>query len=103
LKALSEVEILEEEAEPKHVIIRLRDKGKDPNNIPFTMRFSLAKLIHENRLSVSRTGGHYFLIIDSYEIGLPLSALKEIIGLALSIMPEGHAEQVIREWYEERY
>ena len=94
---------LKEDAEPKHVIIRLRDKGKDPDNIPFTMRFSLAKLIQENRLSVSRTGGHYFLIIDSYEIGLPLSALKEITSLALFIMPEEHAKQIIREWYDGRY
>lgn len=80
----------------------MRDKGRDPDNIPFTMRFSLAKLIRENRLSVSRVGGHYFLIIDSYEIGLPLSALREIVGLSLSLMPEEHAEQVVREWYEGR-
>ncbi|MBO8183115.1 MAG: hypothetical protein H0Z28_10045 [Archaeoglobus sp.] len=88
------------EEEPNYVIIRLRDKGKDKNNIPFTMRFNLAKLINENRLSISRTGGHYFLIIDSYEIGLPLSALKEIIGLALMMMPPEHAEQVFKEWYD---
>jgi hypothetical protein len=90
----------DEEVEPKHVIIRLRDKGKDNDNIPFTIKFSLAKLISEKKLSISRTGGHYFLIIDSYEIGLPLSALKEIIGLALMMMPPEHAEQVFKEWYD---
>jgi len=95
---VQEPQIIEEE--PNYVIIRLRDKGRDRNNVPFTMRFNLAKLISENRLSISRTGGHYFLIIDSYEIGLPLSALKEIIGLALTMMPPEHAEQVFREWYD---
>ena len=96
----SEVELEETpEEEPNYVLIRLRDKGKDKNNVPFAMRFNLAKLISENKLSISRTGGHYFLVIDSYEIGLPLSALKEIIGLALAMMPPEHAEQVFKEWY----
>lgn len=96
----SEIQFLDEDVEPKHVIIRIRDKGRDKNDIPFTMRFNLAKLISENRLSISRVGSHYFLIIDSYEIGLPLSALKEIVGLALMMMPPEHAEQVFREWYD---
>jgi len=58
------------------------------------------KEARKNKLDISRTGGHYFLIIDSYEIGLPLSALKEIIGLALMMMPPEHAEQVFKEWYD---
>lgn len=93
---------LEELAEPKHIIIRVKDKGKDPENTPFVMKFSLAKLINENKLNIYRTGGHYFLVIDTYEIGLPLKALKEIVSLALALMSEKHAIDIIREWEESR-
>ncbi len=81
------------EQEPSYVIIRVKERGKDEEDIPFLMRFDMAKLISENRLSISRTGGHYYLIIDRFEVGLPLSALKEIVGLALTIMPEEEAKK----------
>ncbi len=82
------------------VVIRVRDTGKDRNNIPFTVRFGLAKLIKENRLSMSAVGSMYFLKIDNYEIGLPLPALKEIVGLALAMMPYEDVKEVLREWME---
>ncbi len=62
------------------------------------MRFDMAKLISENRLSIKRTGEHYYLIIDRFEVGLPLSALKEIVGLALAMMPQEDAKKVVEEW-----
>ncbi len=90
--------MLEEVAEPKHVIIHVKERGKDTENIPFLMRFDMAKLISENKLNIYRTGGHYYLVIDKFEVGLPLSALKEIVGLALALMPEDEAKKVVEEW-----
>ncbi len=89
---------LEAVAEPKHIIIRIKEKGKDTENVPFLMRFNMAKLISENKLNIFRTGGHYYLVIDKFEVGLPLSALKEIVGLALALMPQDEAKKVVEEW-----
>jgi len=91
---------LEEITEPKHIIIRVKEKGKDTEDVPFLMRFDMAKLISENKLNIFRTGGHYYLVIDKFEVGLPLSALKEIVGLALVMMPQEEAKKVVEEWLE---
>ena len=97
---MAEAEIIKESVEPKHVIIRVREKGRNENSVPFLMRFDMAKLVNERKLNILRRGGHYFLIIDRFEIGLPLSALKEIVGLALTIMPQEEARKVVEEWLD---
>ncbi len=89
---------LGEVAEPNHIIIRVKEKGKDTENVPFLMRFDMAKLISENKLNIFRTGGHYYLVIDKFEVGLPLSALKEIVGLALAMMPQEEVKKLVEEW-----
>jgi len=94
------LEALEEIIEPRHIIVRVNEKGKDIENVPFLMRFDIAKLISEKKLSIRRTGGHYYLIIDKFEVGLPLSAMKEIVGLALAIMPQEEAKKVVEEWLD---
>jgi len=94
-------EILGEE--PGYIVLKIQDRGKDADQTPYSMRLSLAKLLKEDKLSIYRTGGHYFLVIGTHETGLPLSALKTIVGLALAFMPAEDAREVVKEWYEQTY
>ena len=54
-------------------------------------------------LSIRRTDGHYYQIIGKFEVGLPLSALKEIVELALAMMPQEDAKKVVEEWCETNF
>jgi len=82
------------------VTVRVKERGKDDNEMPFTASFNMAKLVKENRLRVFRTGDRYFLIIDKFEIGLPLSALKILVGLSLAMIPPEEARRIVAEWVE---
>ncbi|MBC7110453.1 MAG: hypothetical protein H5T46_05575 [Archaeoglobi archaeon] len=82
------------------VTIRMKERGRDDNEMPFTASFNMAKLVSENKLRVFSQRDRYFLIIDRFEIGLSLSALKEIVGLSLAMMPPEEVKKIMAEWVE---